>query len=103
MSMTPRMVPTMLPLPPKMLVPPSTTAAITSSSMPVPMSERVVVVPEAAAAGLPVTVFAPGSPVAADIRAVAAEVIRRDPSERPGEPEHASVTGSQVPASGRRA
>jgi chromosome partitioning protein len=47
-------------------------------------------VPEAAAAGLPVTVFAPDSPVAADIRAVAAEVIRRDPSERPGEPERAS-------------
>jgi chromosome partitioning protein len=47
-------------------------------------------VPEAAAAGLPVTVFAPGSPVAADIRAVAAEVIRRDPDERPGEPERVS-------------
>ena len=47
-------------------------------------------VPEAAAAGLPVTVFAPDSPVAGDIRAVADEVIRRDPSrtgeapERPG-------------------
>ena len=32
----------MVPTPPKMLVPPSTTAAITSSSRPVPMSERVV-------------------------------------------------------------
>jgi chromosome partitioning protein len=39
-------------------------------------------VPEAAAAGLPVTSFAPNSPVAADIRAVAEEVLRRDP-ERP--------------------
>lgn len=44
-------------------------------------------VPEAAAAGLPVTVFAPNSPVAADIRAVAAEVIRRDPNERTEESE----------------
>ena len=32
-----------VPLPPKMLVPPRTTAVMTSSSNPVPMSERVVV------------------------------------------------------------
>jgi chromosome partitioning protein len=39
-------------------------------------------VPEAAAAGLPVTVYAPSSKVAADIRAVAEEVILRDPDRR---------------------
>jgi hypothetical protein len=41
-STTPSAVPRIVPVPPKMLVPPSTTAAITSSSRPVPMSERVV-------------------------------------------------------------
>ena len=43
MSTRPMTVPRMLPLPPKMLVPPSTTAAMASSSSPVPMSLRVVV------------------------------------------------------------
>lgn len=37
-------------------------------------------VPEAAAAGVPVTAYAPDSPVAGDLRAIAAEVVRRDPS-----------------------
>jgi chromosome partitioning protein len=37
-------------------------------------------VPEAAVAGLPVTVNTPGAPVAADIRAVATELISRDPN-----------------------
>ncbi len=41
-------------------------------------------VPEAAAAGVAVTIHAPASPVAADIRAVAIEVARRDP-DRPTE------------------
>jgi chromosome partitioning protein len=36
-------------------------------------------VPEAAAAGLPVTAFAPGAAVSDDIHAVAAEILRRDP------------------------
>jgi chromosome partitioning protein len=36
-------------------------------------------VPEAAMAGLPVTAFAPDTPVARDIQAVAAELVRRDP------------------------
>jgi chromosome partitioning protein len=35
--------------------------------------------PEAALAGVPVTVHAPASAVAADVRAVAAELVRRDP------------------------
>ena len=38
----PSTVPAIVPMPPKIDVPPSTTAAITSSSRPVPMSERVV-------------------------------------------------------------
>jgi chromosome partitioning protein len=38
-------------------------------------------VPEAAMAGMPVTAYAPDAAVAADIRAVAAELIRRDPDE----------------------
>ena len=44
--MRPSTVPTMVPRPPKMLVPPSTTAVMASSSQPVPMSERVVVTRE---------------------------------------------------------
>ncbi len=40
--MRPSSVPTMVPRPPKIEVPPSTTAVMASSSMPVPMSERVV-------------------------------------------------------------
>ena len=40
-------------------------------------------VPEAAMAGIPVTAYAPDSPVAADIRAVAAELVMRDPDGRP--------------------
>ena len=40
-------------------------------------------VPEAAMAGIPVTAFVPDSPVAADIRAVTAELILRDPDGRP--------------------
>ena len=40
-------------------------------------------VPEASAAGLPVTVHAPSSSVAADLRAVAAEIDRRDPDRPP--------------------
>jgi chromosome partitioning protein len=43
--------------------------------------------PEAARAGLPVTAYAPASAVAGDVRAVAAELVRRDP-DRP--PENAS-------------
>jgi chromosome partitioning protein len=39
-------------------------------------------VPEAAMAGLPVTAFAPDAAVAGDIRAVAAELIRRDPDRK---------------------
>jgi chromosome partitioning protein len=39
-------------------------------------------VPEAAMAGLPVTAFAPDTAVAGDIRAVAAELIRRDPDRK---------------------
>ena len=35
-------MPVIVPRPPKMLVPPRTTAEMTSISMPVPMSERVV-------------------------------------------------------------
>lgn len=41
-------------------------------------------VPEASAAGLPVTVHAPSSAVAEDFRAVAAEIDRRDP-DRPAD------------------
>ncbi len=41
-SASPSTVPSIVPTPPKMLVPPSTTAAITLSSTPLPMSERVV-------------------------------------------------------------
>ena len=44
--MTPRTVPEMVPRPPKMLVPPKTTAAMTSSSIPVAASARVVVTRE---------------------------------------------------------
>ena len=40
-------------------------------------------VPEAAAAGLPVTVHAPDSGVAGDVRAVAGEILRRDPDPDP--------------------
>jgi len=40
-------------------------------------------VPEAAMAGQPVTAFAPDTAVARDIRAVAAELIRRDPNALP--------------------
>ncbi len=43
---TPSTVPSIVPVPPKIVVPPSTTAAITSSSRPVPMSERVVLTRE---------------------------------------------------------
>ena len=43
---SPIAVPQIVPEPPKMLVPPSTTAAITSSSYPMPMSMRVVVTRE---------------------------------------------------------
>jgi chromosome partitioning protein len=43
-------------------------------------------VPEAAMAGLAVTEFVPDSAVAADIRAVAAELVRRDPDERDLDP-----------------
>jgi chromosome partitioning protein len=40
-------------------------------------------VPESAMAGLPVTDYAPESKVAADIRAVAAELVARDPAGEP--------------------
>jgi chromosome partitioning protein len=43
-------------------------------------------VPEAAMAGLPVTSYAPGAAVAADIRAVAAELVGRDPDRDHGAP-----------------
>jgi chromosome partitioning protein len=43
-------------------------------------------VPEAAMAGLPVTAFAPDTAIAADIRAVAAELISRDPDAGAGAP-----------------
>jgi chromosome partitioning protein len=36
-------------------------------------------VPEAAAAGVPVTAYAPDTKVAADVRAVAGELVARDP------------------------
>ena len=42
MSASPSTVPMTVPCPPRMLVPPSTTAVMASSSIPVPMSERVV-------------------------------------------------------------
>jgi chromosome partitioning protein len=41
--------------------------------------------PEAAMAGLPVTSFAPASAVAADLRAVATELVRRDPDREADE------------------
>jgi chromosome partitioning protein len=44
-----------------------------------PMIRDSIRMPEAALAGLPVTTYAPASAVADDIRAVAAELIRRDP------------------------
>jgi chromosome partitioning protein len=44
-------------------------------------------VPEAAAAGLAVTAYAPSSTVAADFRALTTEIIHRDPSARPDEAE----------------
>jgi chromosome partitioning protein len=50
-------------------------------------------VPEAATAGLAVTEFVPDAAIAADIRAVAAELVRRDPDEQdldPVEAERAS-------------
>jgi chromosome partitioning protein len=51
-------------------------------------------VPEAATAGIPVTAFAPASAVADDIRAVAAELVRRDPDGEPaGGSSSASWTG----------
>ena len=40
-------------------------------------------VPESAMAGLPVTAYAPDSKVATDIRAVAAELVARDPAGEP--------------------
>ena len=43
-------------------------------------------VPEAAAAGLPVTEFVPDTAIAGDIRAVAAELVRRDPNGEALEP-----------------
>jgi chromosome partitioning protein len=46
-------------------------------------------VPEAAAVGLPVTVYAPTSAVAADVRAVAREVLRRNPDRHAEAPESA--------------
>jgi chromosome partitioning protein len=46
-------------------------------------------VPEAAMAGLPVTAFAPDAAVARDIRAVAAELVRRDPDEATVDPTEA--------------
>ena len=51
-------------------------------------------VPHPAMAGLPVTAYAPDSPVAADIRAVAAELIDRDPdSGTPAGPEPPNQAG----------
>jgi chromosome partitioning protein len=46
-------------------------------------------VAEAAAAGLPVTAYVPDAAVSHDVRAVAAEVVRRDP----GEDDHAESAG----------
>jgi chromosome partitioning protein len=46
-------------------------------------------VPEAAAAGMSVTAYAPSSRVAADFRSVTTEIIHRDPSARPDEVEPA--------------
>ncbi len=40
-------------------------------------------VPEAAMSGLPVTAYAPDAAVAGDIRAVAAELVERDPNPQP--------------------
>lgn len=42
-------------------------------------------VPEAATAGLPVTAYAPDSKVAADARAVAQELVSRDPDPQPAD------------------
>ncbi len=51
-------------------------------------------VPEAAMAGLPVTAYAPDAPVARDIRAVAAELVQRDPDGRRAmQPASAETTG----------
>jgi chromosome partitioning protein len=44
-------------------------------------------VPEAAAAGMAVTAYAPSSAVAADFRALTIEIIHRDPSAQPDEAE----------------
>jgi chromosome partitioning protein len=41
--------------------------------------------PEAAAAGLPITAYAPNANVAADVRAVAAELVNRDPDSQPAD------------------
>jgi chromosome partitioning protein len=42
--------------------------------------------PEAATAGLPITAYAPNSKVAADVRAVAEELVNRDPDPQPADP-----------------
>jgi chromosome partitioning protein len=49
-------------------------------------------VPEAAMAGLPVTAFAPDTSVAGDIRAVAAELVRRDPDGQTLAPTDAGIS-----------
>lgn len=49
-------------------------------------------VPEAAMAGLAVTEFVPDAAIAADIRAVAAELVRRDPDGQQLEPDEAART-----------
>jgi chromosome partitioning protein len=50
-------------------------------------------VPEAAAAGLPVILHTPAAPVAGDVRAVAAELIRRDPHGPAADPDETSRGG----------
>jgi chromosome partitioning protein len=51
-------------------------------------------VPEAAMAGLPVTAYAPDAPVARDIRAVAAELVQRDPDgQRAARPASEEASG----------
>ena len=64
-----------------------------------PMIRDSIRMPEAAQAGLPVTDYAPGSAVAADVRAVAAELVRRDPDGEafvPEQPAHTSGWRSVV-------
>jgi chromosome partitioning protein len=50
-----------------------------------PMIRDSIRVPEAAAAGVPITAYAPDTKVAADVRAVADELVNRDPDPKPAD------------------